>query len=110
MTTEETSETKPQVCPEQAVVHTPGPWIFDPRVDAHDNVFTVARPRRRIASVFGAGDLVSECENTANARLIAAAPMMLAALRMVLQHGRIDDSENRMSQVAAAITAAESVL
>jgi hypothetical protein len=39
--------------------------------------------------------------------MIAAAPEMLAALKMVLQHGRIDDSESRMSQVAAAITKAE---
>jgi hypothetical protein len=44
-----------------------------------------------------------------NARLIAAAPEMLAALQMVLQHGRIDDSESRMAQVAAAITKAEAV-
>ena len=45
--------------------------------------------------------------NDANARLIAAAPEMLAALKMVLQHGRIDDSESRMAMVAAAITKAE---
>ena len=40
--------------------------------------------------------------------LLAAAPEMLAALKMVLQYGRIDDSERRMAQVAAAITKAES--
>lgn len=39
--------------------------------------------------------------------ILAAAPDMLAALKMVLQHGRIDDSESRMAQVAAAITKAE---
>lgn len=33
---------------------------------------------------------------------------LTAALKMVLQHGRIDDSESRMTQVAAAITKAES--
>jgi len=32
---------------------------------------------------------------------------MLEALKMVLQHGRIDDSESRMAQVAAAIAKAE---
>jgi hypothetical protein len=43
----------------------------------------------------------------ANAKLMAAAPDMLAALKMVLQHGRIDDSESRMAMVASAITKAE---
>lgn len=43
----------------------------------------------------------------ANAHLIAAAPDMLEALKMVLQHGRIDDSESRMNMVAAAIVKAE---
>ena len=31
----------------------------------------------------------------------------LAALKIVLQHGRIDDSESRMNQVAAAIAKLE---
>jgi hypothetical protein len=86
--------------------HTPGPWAFIPKYDQYDNVFTASRPHRRIASVFAAGEI--EDENTSNANLIAAAPDMLEALKMVLQHGRIDDSESRMAQVAAAITKAES--
>lgn len=86
--------------------HTPAPWAFMPGKDHHDNVFTVGRPHRRIASVFAASEV--DDENAANARVIAAAPDMLAALKMVLQHGRIDDSEIRMAQVAAAITKAES--
>jgi hypothetical protein len=49
----------------------------------------------------------SATEAWLNARLIAAAPEMLAALKTVLQHGRIDDSESRMAMVAAAITKAE---
>lgn len=43
----------------------------------------------------------------ANARLIAAAPEMLAALEMVMRRGRIDDSEEAMNQVAAAIAKAK---
>lgn len=39
--------------------------------------------------------------------VIAAAPEMLECLRMVLQRGRIDDSESRMIQVATAISKAE---
>jgi hypothetical protein len=50
---------------------------------------------------------VRDSDVKANARLIAAAPEMLEALKMVLQHGRIDDSENRMAMVASAITKAE---
>lgn len=34
---------------------------------------------------------------------------MLDALKMVMQHGRIDDSEERMSIVGAAIAKAEAV-
>ena len=45
--------------------------------------------------------------NDANARLIAAAPEMLAALKMVLQFGRIDDSVSRMEHVASVIAKAE---
>ena len=85
--------------------HSPGPWAFMPGKDHHDNVFTVGRLHRRVASVFAATEV--DDENAANARLIAAAPEMLAALKMVLQHGRIDDSESRMAQVAAAIAKAE---
>ena len=42
----------------------------------------------------------------ANARPIAAAPDLLAALRLVAQHGRIDNSEERMNIVCAAIAKA----
>ncbi len=82
------------------IQHTPGPWIyhggFGQCVKAGLNV--VAECRKPPLNH-------AECEG--NARLISAAPEMLAALKMVLQHGRIDDSESRMAQVASAITKAE---
>ena len=58
----------------------------------------------KIGLVFG----IEDADNKANARLIASAPRMLAVLKMVLQHGRIDNSESKMSEVAAVISAAES--
>jgi hypothetical protein len=66
-----TEETKP--VPEQAIVHTPGPW------------FTLHE-----SSAIGTGDMTiarvywsegrSDAENTANARLMAASPDMLDVL------------------------------
>ena len=45
-------------------------------------------------------------ENPNLSHLIAAAPDMYEALEMVLRVGRIDDSESRMNQVAAALAKA----
>ena len=63
--------------------HTPGPWAFMPGKDHHDNVFTVSRPHRRVASVFAAGEV--DDENTANARLIAAAPELFEACKAAMR-------------------------
>lgn len=76
---------------------TPGPWAA------------------RGKYVFAGGDCIGICDTDnasdgrmeANARLIAAAPEMYEALKLVMQHGRIDDSEHRMNLVAAAIAKAE---
>jgi hypothetical protein len=108
-----TGEGRPQL---HAIVHTPGPWEPQYR---HDGVpFGVGAPE----SMVDDADILCVMpyprwrhdgridELKANARLIAASPKMLAALKMVLQHGRIDDSESRIRQVAEAITAAESVV
>jgi hypothetical protein len=84
--------------------YTRGPW----RIGGIKNLKEgrgreIAADDARIGIVYG----VTDPDVIANARLIAAAPEMLEALKMVLQHGRIDDSESRMAQVAAAITKAE---
>lgn len=86
--------------------HTPGPWEFLPGRDPHDNVFTVGRPHRRIASVFAAEE--TDNENAANARLIAAAPKMLAALKWVADSASREGDEFGMwAAVDAAIDKAE---
>ncbi len=54
--------------------HTPGPWNFD----AYGEVFHISN-NGFVASVYG------KTENEANARLIAAAPELLEALRLAEQ-------------------------
>jgi hypothetical protein len=59
--------------------HTPGPWSFDgPAHNIH--VREAARPEMRICF------MTSDGPARANARLIAAAPDMLAALRDMRHH------------------------
>lgn len=85
--------------------HTPGPW----RVERQNGTPTTgewmiagAKPGY-LAEVRDCG---SGCVK-ADARLIAAAPELLTALEMVMRRGRIDDSEEAMNQVAAAINKAK---
>ena len=70
---------------QESVVHTPGPWkVFD-REDSDwtiDDVMTDAKPHRRICNVHGS---TAYPENRANAKLIAAAPEMLAAIQGALR-------------------------
>lgn len=80
--------------------HTPGPWEFVP---------AGVEPVVQKAGEFPHGFIcnVGSQNFVADARLIAAAPDLLEALKMVLQHGRIDNSEERMNVVSAAIAKAE---
>ena len=90
--------------------HTPGPWrIRDGSmrfIEADGHVGPIADMRSRLD--YPAMDPIVADTLDANARLIAAAPDLLAALKMVMQHGRIDNSEARLNMVAAAIARAES--
>jgi hypothetical protein len=60
--------------------HTPGPWDWEALgQNGHNglfNLYIVDSTRRKIGTMYGKGD-----EREANARLIATAPDMLAALR-----------------------------
>lgn len=82
--------------------HTPGPWerlTFSNHELQAD--FAMVKIGERVHMVgYSGGDW-------ANARLIAAAPELLEALEMVMRRGRIDDSEEAMNQVAAAIAKAK---
>lgn len=69
--------------------HTPGPWIINPRA-----VTSVQDANERGIAACGGffsslpDRAMGDCEQEANARLIAAAPQLLEALMMAL-----DDSE-----------------
>ena len=81
--------------------HTKGPWKT-----YQDGVHPVLEGGSNGNESFA----ICQCfgpDKAFNARLISAAPDMFDALKMVMQHGRIDDSESRMNMVAKAITKAE---
>ena len=74
--------------------HTPGPWVVDEYGDVQANGEDVAR----IAGFYG------DDTNCANARLIAAAPYLLAALQHIHAHGYTNSADFDM--VRTAITEA----
>lgn len=84
--------------------HTKGPWMAAARPSSVVGwpVVAPADMGRSVCNV-----TVGHDQSEANARLIAAAPELLEALKIVAQHGRIDNSESRMNMVGAAIAKAE---
>lgn len=64
---------------QQQARHTPGPWTFDDNMGCRDIRGADGKP---IASTHG---LANDDEDQANARLIAAAPELLAALKTALK-------------------------
>ena len=100
--------------------HTPGPW----RIRDRDDTWEIYSPGHdEIEAPWGVCDLTYTGGNSeANARLIAAAPAMLAALadaedfiERTLEHGTIDadsrvDLTESMKRVHAAIAAASKEL
>ena len=87
--------------------HTPGPWIIKDD-DQYDHVFTAAKPHRRIANVYGGvkGSNDLDLQNQANARLIAAAPELLAACQAFVDSDCQDGVSLAFSMAIDAITKA----
>jgi hypothetical protein len=96
--------------------HTPGPWVLTIRPAEHDADFTVAEIEQpRSVKYRGAVTRMQSAEHIygigreeliANARLIAAAPEMLDALRGLLEDAKaygMADSEFSGSLIEAAI-------
>lgn len=90
-------------------MHTPGPWIVDPDdrngMEWNIHIVLADKPHHRICF------MASDGPNKENARLIAAAPDMLAALRAVADSDlRCEvgvDHECPLDLVRAAIAKAE---
>ena len=83
--------------------HTPGPWRY---VGRHSAEIVDCALQRTICSVSRA--LKMDGEMDANARLIAAAPSMLAALEAVVTHHA--DFENMTAEAAAAMRQARAIV
>ena len=67
-----------------AAKHTPGPWThYDDSEDGKTNRHEIAAIGKTVARIYCTNGM--EAEDCANARLIAAAPDLLAALRALLQ-------------------------
>jgi hypothetical protein len=95
--------------------HTPGPWRADVDTNAQDdmrhgvvadcNDLWVAALYRSGTSPINEHSSEAEAEVAANARLIAAAPELLAALRVMLAH-QMNDITAECDQARAAIAKA----
>ena len=105
--------------------HTPGPWSYEEDGGGSCFAFEVRQPRteggpRGIALVYGnaSDDGAPTLEDTENARLMAAAPDLLAACEAVLNYledgtptdERSDAENSAIIQLAHAIRAAGGVL
>jgi hypothetical protein len=90
--------------------HTPGPW----HVDAGDYKYHIYYSREQSDHYFVEVDGDDDDEAKANARLIAAAPDLLAALKALLfnaQHGNGLDAHYRaQGEALVAIAKAEGKL
>ena len=89
--------------------HTPAPWtVRDGHEHSEDCPLNVwATDGRIVAAVAGMGDYLLEPateEGQANARLIAAAPTMLAALMLAAQNATDRTAERAIRAAIAAAT------
>jgi len=90
--------------------HTPGPWQVVPAAKAEHPWVVGDAEGGSIASCEPMGPWMSAAEATANARLIAAAPEILAALKSLVGEWPPDEQVklgDRIKQAQAAIFKAE---
>jgi len=80
--------------------HTPGPWTIYDQTDPHH-----IKIKGQYADIGGAH--VADILGEANARLIAAAPDLLAALKAFMHADGHDDFEDEWPAARAAIAKAE---
>lgn len=93
---------------EAVPAHTPGPWLRGNPSRSHILQDNSGRSLIAVVSTWTMSDRADEAE--ANARLIAAAPDMLAALKMLRKHDEayeLELSEHQRDQLHDAIAKAE---
>lgn len=99
----------------KTVAHTPGPWAADKEDELgfQADVLVADNRRKRIAACGHDGRWMADGEAEANARLIAAAPDLLAALKaMVASYDGVRDILcktviDKLANADAAIAKAE---
>lgn len=89
-------------------MHTPGPWRIFNSCDIFPDDGDVSGSKH-IADFAPTSDAISDSERQANGRLIAAAPEMLAALKIVVQKFEAfeDDDLAVLEMMQQAIAKAE---
>jgi len=87
--------------------HTPGPWFVHTTPHGVRHILDTKCPTLATAPIttFNGTAYWSLAETTANARLIAAAPAMLAALRALVHPIASDEDVDHARAVIAAATA-----
>jgi hypothetical protein len=87
------------------VAHTPGPWEWHAQGDANEYVL-LTNEKRWVIAFRQNGELLLP-EQEANARLIEAAPVMLEALRVLVDHAQEKyphfESERGQQEIATAL-------
>ena len=92
--------------------HTPGPWILDGHNMSSILKCVVPKGDPKACHLTGDYDIIARCfsDNWRNdARLVAAAPDLLEALWVCMEHNRLHhgDSHNTVIQARAAIAKAK---
>ena len=79
-----------------AIQHTPGPWNLPSHV-ADGDIGIVAGPRLLAMVTNDEDEPMADSEQLANARLMAAAPALLAALRVAIRVIEENDLDEAMA-------------
>ena len=74
------------------VTHTPGPWLFVEQGDANEYALLTADKKGWVIGFLQNGEMMT-ARQIANARLIAAAPTLLAACQAVLDESPASDGK-----------------
>lgn len=84
--------------------HTPGPWTHQNgsgTLDGRYQGFRIAGPDRKSIAAYSSAGGRRQAEQEANARLIAAAPDLLAELVMVLEWATVEKAPLRPQEIAS---------